>query len=227
MVEAYAAWGDQQTIAATTQRLIVDAADRALGRRTVTGPGGVEIDLDGDWTWLPFYQGLSEAVGEDITVETPLHQLTRIADQHEVGYRPGASAGRLAMEIFQDLVEPGLLQPTFVHDYPALAQPLARPHRDDPRLVEAWDLIIGGVERGTGFSELIDPVIQRQRLTEQSLLAAGGDPEAMELDEDFLQALELGAPPMGGMGMGVDRLLMLFTGAGIRETILFPLLRPV
>ncbi|HBY22190.1 MAG TPA: lysine--tRNA ligase, partial [Propionibacteriaceae bacterium] len=105
-------------------------------------------------------------------------------------------------------------------------QPLARPHRDDPRKVEAWDLIIGGVERGTGFSELIDPVIQRQRLVEQSLKAAAGDAEAMQLDEDFLNALEFGAPPMGGMGMGMDRLVMLLTGAGIRETILFPLLRP-
>ena len=227
MVEAYEAWGDQRTIAATTQRMIVDAADRALGRRTVTAADGTEINLDGEWRWLSFFDGLSEAVGEEITVETGLERLTQIADERQVTYRPGLSAGKMAMEIFAELVEPGLLQPTFVCDYPAVAQPLARPHRDNPRLVEAWDLVIGGVERGTGFSELVDPVVQRQRFTEQSLLAAGGDPEAMELDEDFLQALELGAPPMGGMGMGVDRLLMLLTGAGIRETILFPLLRPV
>jgi lysyl-tRNA synthetase class 2 len=123
-------------------------------------------------------------------------------------------------------VEPHLLQPTFVCDYPAIAQPLARPHRDKPGLIEAWDLIVGGMERGTGFSELIDPVIQRERFTEQSLLAAKGDPEAMQLDEDFLNALEFGAPPMGGMGMGIDRVVMLFTNKGIRETILFPLLKP-
>ena len=130
------------------------------------------------------------------------------------------------MELFEHLVEPTLLQPTFVCDYPPIAQPLARPHRSDPDLIEAWDLFIGGVERGTGFSELVDPVIQRDRLTAQSLEAAAGDPEAMQLDEDFLDALEFGAPPMGGVGLGLDRLIMLFTGVGIRETILFPLLRP-
>jgi lysyl-tRNA synthetase class 2 len=102
----------------------------------------------------------------------------------------------------------------------------SRPHRSDPNLIEAWDLLIGGIERATGFSELIDPVIQRERLTAQSLAAAAGDPEAMQLDEDFLAALEFGAPPMGGLGLGIDRLVMLFTGAGIRETILFPLLKP-
>ena len=147
-------------------------------------------------------------------------------DAREVVYNPALSDGKLVMELFAELVEPTLVQPTFVCDFPAIAQPLARPHRDDPRKVEAWDLIIGGVERGTGFSELIDPVIQRQRLVEQSLKAAAGDVEAMQLDEDFLNALEFGAPPMGGMGMGMDRLMMLFTGAGIRETILFPLLKP-
>ena len=124
------------------------------------------------------------------------------------------------------MVEPTLLQPTFLCDYPAIAQPLARPHRQTPGLIEAWDLVIAGVERGTGFSELIDPVVQREVLTAQSLRAAGGDPEAMELDEDFLRALEYGAPPMGGLGLGVDRLVMLFTGASIRETILFPHLKP-
>ena len=130
------------------------------------------------------------------------------------------------LELFGELVEPELIQPTFVCDYPPSAQPLARTHRSDPRLIEAWDLIIGGMERGTGFSELIDPVVQRDRLVAQSLAAAAGDPEAMQLDEDFLTALEFGAPPMGGLGMGVDRLVMLFTNAGIRETILFPLLKP-
>ncbi len=226
MLEAYAAWGDQWTIAASTQRMIVDAADRALGTRVVPGADGQEINLDGEWRWLSFYPGLSEALGEEITPDTSYERLQQIADAREVAYKPGISIGKLAMELFEDAVEDSLVQPTFVCDYPAVAQPLARPHRDDPRLVEAWDLIIGGVERATGFSELIDPVIQRERLTAQSLAAAAGDPEAMQLDEDFLRALELGAPPMGGMGMGVDRLLMLLTGAGIRETILFPLLRP-
>jgi len=225
MLESYAAWGDQFTIAATTQQLIVDAADRALGTRVVPGHT-TDVNLDGEWAWLSFYPGLSAALGEEITVETPIERLQAIADARDIAYKPGINLGRLAMELFGEIVEHTLVQPTFVCDYPAVAQPLARPHRDDPRLIEAWDLIVDGVERATGFSELIDPVIQRERLTEQSLAAAAGDLEAMQLDEDFLAALELGAPPMGGMGLGIDRLLMLFTGAGIRETILFPLLRP-
>ena len=225
MLESYAAWGDQFTIAATTQRIIVDAADRALGTRIVPGRTR-DVDLDGEWPWMSFYSGLSAALGEEITVETPIERLQAIAAARAIAYKPGTGAGKLAMELFGEIVEHTLVQPTFVCDYPAVAQPLARPHRDDPRLVEAWDLIVDGVERATGFSELIDPVIQRERLTQQSLAAAAGDLEAMQLDEDFLAALELGAPPMGGMGLGIDRLLMLFTGAGIRETILFPLLRP-
>jgi lysyl-tRNA synthetase class 2 len=116
--------------------------------------------------------------------------------------------------------------PTFVRDYPAETSPLTRPHRKDPRLAEKWDLIVFGLELGTAYSELIDPILQRQRLTEQSLLAAGGDAEAMELDEDFLRALEYAMPPAGGMGMGIDRLLITLTGKTIRETIAFPLVRP-
>jgi lysyl-tRNA synthetase, class II len=130
------------------------------------------------------------------------------------------------LELYEQLVEHTLVQPTFVEDYPASVRPLAKPHRSKPGLVEAFDLMINGVELSPAYSELNDPVIQRQRLEEQSLLAAGGDPEAMELDEVFLRAMEHGMPPAGGMGMGVDRLVMLLTGAGIRETILFPLLRP-
>ena len=224
MLESYQAWTDQWGIAATTQQIIVDIAD-ALGSRQIETPDGV-IDLDGEWRWLPLYDGLSEAVGETISLETPLERLHAIAEERDIAYDPAWGADKLAVELFGEIVEPGLLQPTFVCDYPAIAQPLARPHRDKPGLIEAWDLIIGGMERGTGFSELIDPVIQRERFTEQSLLAAKGDPEAMQLDEDFLNALEFGAPPMGGMGMGVDRIVMLFTNKGIRETILFPLLKP-
>ena len=130
------------------------------------------------------------------------------------------------LELYEQLVEHTLIQPTFVRDYPASVRPLARPHRDDPRLAEAWDLIINGVELAPAYSELVDPVEQRRRLIEQSVKAAGGDAEAMQLDEDFLRALEHGAPPMGGMGLGVDRLLMLLTGVNIRETITFPMVRP-
>jgi len=225
MLEAYHAWGDQRTIAALQRQIILDAAD-ALGSRQITTSSG-EIDLDGEWTWLAVYPGLSARVEEEITPETSVETLQLIAKRHEVEYDPAWSAEKLVIELFGELVEPDLIQPTFVCDYPPAAQPLARPHRSEPNLIEAWDLIIGGMERGTGFSELIDPVIQRDRLTAQSLAAAAGDPEAMQLDEDFLTALEFGAPPMGGLGLGIDRLVMLFTNAGIRETILFPLLKPL
>jgi len=233
MLEAYESWGDQFTIADMTRRLVMGAAD-VLGRHQIERADGTVIDLDGEWRWLPMFDGLSKAVGEEITVTTPIERLIALANKHDVPVDQkwtatlGASgaAGKLAMELFEHLVEPALTQPTFVCDYPAIAQPLARPHRTTPGLVEAWDLMIGGVERATGFSELIDPVIQRQVLTAQSLAAAAGDAEAMQLDEDFLIALEQGVPPMGGMGLGIDRIMMLFSGAGIRETILFPLLRP-
>lgn len=224
MLEAYQSWGDQKTIGELTRRIILNAAD-AVGTRQVSVDGN-EIDLDSEWTWLPVYPALSDAVGEEITTSTSLEELSRIAARYDLDVDPAWSDQKLVMELFEEIVEPTLIQPTFVCDYPEIAQPLARPHRTEPGLVEAWDLVIGGMERATGFSELIDPVIQRKRLTEQSLAAAAGDPEAMQLDEDFLNALEFGAPPMGGMGLGLDRLVMLFTGAGIRETILFPLLKP-
>ncbi len=224
MLEAYEAYGDQFTMAELIKDIIVSCAD-ALGSRVIDTPAG-QVDLDREWRWLPLYQGLSEAAGEKVDIDTDISTLRAIAARHHVEVDQSWDAEKLAVELFGEMVEPTLLQPTFVCDYPPSAQPLARPHRDDPRLIEAWDLVIGGVERVTAFSELVDPVIQRERLTEQSLRAAAGDPEAMQLDEDFLRALEYAAPPMGGLGLGIDRLVMLFTGAGIRETILFPLLKP-
>lgn len=224
MLEAYQAYGDHATMADLTQRMIVAAAD-ALGSRQIETAVGV-VDLDGEWAWLPFYDALSAEFGQELNVETDITVLRRLAEEREVAIDPAWDGQKIALELFGELVEPGIIQPTFVCDYPAAAQPLARPHRTKPGLLEAWDLIIAGTERGTAFSELIDPVIQRQRLTEQSLLAAQGDSEAMQLDEDFLRALEHAAPPMGGMGLGIDRLIMLLTGTGIRETILFPFVKP-
>ncbi|MFN2319421.1 MAG: lysine--tRNA ligase, partial [Dermatophilaceae bacterium] len=229
MLEAYQAYGDQHTIARLIQDVIVGVADALGGRRieTQTREGHpVTIDLDGEWRWLRVYDAVSEAVGEPVTLDTPAETLLRHAQEHGVEVEPGMERDRIFLELLGDLVEPGLLQPTFLYDYPAIAQPLARAHRSDPGLIEAWDLIIGGVERGTGFSELIDPVVQREVLTEQSRRAAGGDHEAMQLDEDFLRALEYGAPPMGGLGLGIDRVMGLFTGASVRETILYPHLKP-
>lgn len=224
MLEAYQAWGDQTTIAALIRDIWLAAAD-AFGSRQVETDEGT-IDLDGEWRWLPVHEAVSEIVGETVTIDTDLETLRGLATAHDVAIDPAWDRDKVFLELLGELVEPGLLQPTFLCDYPASAQPLARPHRSEPGLIEAWDLIIGGVERGTGFSELIDPEIQRQVLTDQSIKAAGGDVEAMQLDEDFLRALEYGAPPMGGIGLGIDRLVMLFTGANIRETILFPHLKP-
>ncbi|MBT2511959.1 lysine--tRNA ligase [Arthrobacter sp. ISL-30] len=223
-LECYEAWADQFVMAERMKEIILNVAD-VVGTRTIQTEAG-EINLDGEWRWLGVYPGLSEAVGEEVTPDTPLERLLEIGDAHGVKTDALWTQEKAVVELFGEIVEPTLINPTFVYDYPPSAQPLARPHRDDDRLIEAWDLIIGGMERGTAFSELIDPVIQRERLTAQSRLAAEGDDEAMQLDEDFLRALEYGAPPMGGIGLGIDRLVMLFTGAGIRETILFPLLKP-
>ena len=217
---------------------IIQSCAKAVGTERIETERGT-IDLFGEWKWVGVYPGLSEAVGVEITPETDASVLREIAEKHEVDIDPKWDAEKLVIELFGEIVEPTLVNPTFVYDYPPSAQPLARPHRSGAPLIEAWDLIIGGMERGTAFSELIDPVIQRERLTAQSLLAAAGDDEAMELDEDFLRALEHGAPPMGGIGLGIDRLIMLLAGdqdperpgtvvrqPGIRETILFPLMKP-
>ncbi|HSY15632.1 MAG TPA: lysine--tRNA ligase [Jatrophihabitantaceae bacterium] len=226
MLEAYEAYGDYDTMAELTVGLVRDAA-RAVGVEVPVTPAGVEIDLDGQWRQVSVHELVSDALGEPVDVDTSAEELRRHAQVRGVPLKPGWSAGEIVLELYEKLVEHTLTQPTFVRDYPAEVRPLARPHRDDPRLSEAWDLIIGGMEIAPAYSELADPVEQRRRLVAQSLAVANGDPEAMELDEDFLRALEHGMPPTGGLGLGVDRLVMLLTGRGIRETILFPLLKPL
>jgi lysyl-tRNA synthetase, class II len=166
-------------------------------------------------------------VGEKVTPQTPVEQLRALAQRYEVGVDPAWLPGKVVEELFEALVQHTLQAPTFVIDYPLDTSPLTRAHRSLPGVAEKWDLYIGGIERGTGYSELVDPVAQRERFTQQALLAAAGDPEAMALDEDFLEALEYGMPPTAGVGMGIDRLMMTLTGLGIRETILFPLVRPL
>ena len=225
MLEAYEAYGDIDTMKALVRDLVVDAA-RAVGRTVVAGRNGEEIDLEAEWTSASVLDLVSSKLGEEVTAETPAETLTKYAEAHDIELQPKWNAGEIVLELYEQLVEDTLIQPTFVEDYPESVRPLAKPHRSKPGLVEAFDLIINGVELAPAYTELNDPVIQRARLTEQSLLAAAGDPEAMDLDEAFLRAMEFGMPPAGGMGMGVDRLIMLLTGAGIRETILFPLLRP-
>jgi lysyl-tRNA synthetase class 2 len=225
MLEAYEAYGDQFTMMELTRSLVLDAA-RAVGRTVVPGRDGREIDLEAEWRRAPILGLVSEALGEEVTAETDEPTLRKHADRHQVELQPGWGPAEIVVELYEQLVEDSLVDPTFVMDYPAAVKPLAKQHRTTPGLNEAWDLIINGVELAPAYSELNDPVVQRQRLESQSLLAAQGDPEAMDLDEAFLKAMEFGMPPAGGMGMGVDRLVMLLTGAGIRETILFPLLRP-
>jgi lysyl-tRNA synthetase class 2 len=208
-----------------TRALVVDAA-LAVGRTVVPARDGTEIDLEGEWRQAPILDLVSGAVGEELTVDTSAETLRKHAAAHDVELQPKWGADEIVVELYEQLVEDSLIQPTFVMDYPSSVKPLAKAHRSKNGLNEAWDLIINGIELAPAYSELNDPVVQRERLVAQSLLAAAGDPEAMELDEVFLKAMEYGMPPAGGMGMGVDRLVMLLTGAGIRETILFPLLRP-
>lgn len=225
MLEAYQAYGDQFTMMQLARDMVLGAA-HALGRTSFTARDGSEVDLTQPWRQAPIFELVSEALGDEVDVATPVEVLRKHAEAHDVELQPGWGAEEVLVELYEQLVEDHLLSPTFVMDYPSKVKPLAKAHRSKPGLNEAFDLIINGVELGAAYSELNDPVVQRERLTEQSLLAAAGDPEAMELDEVFLRAMEFGMPPAGGIGIGVDRLIMLLTGASIRETILFPLLRP-
>jgi lysyl-tRNA synthetase class 2 len=226
MLEAYQAYGDYHTMAELTRALILEAAT-AVGISTPIAHNGEEIKLFDEWRWVSVHELVSDAVGAPVTPDTNAADLRGHAQARQVPLKPEWGAADIVLELFEKLVEHTLIQPTFVADYPRAVKPLARTHRDDPRLAEAWDLIIGGVEIAPAYSELVDPVEQRKLLVDQSLAAAAGDEEAMELDEDFLQALEYGMPPTGGLGLGVDRLVSLLTGKGIRETILFPLLKPL
>jgi lysyl-tRNA synthetase, class II len=225
MLEAYQAYADYTTMRDLTRTLVREACVAALGT-TVVRRDGTECDLGGEWPVVPVYKAISAALGEEVGPGTPGTRLRELAAGAHVWFDPQWSRGALVLELYERLVEAVTTTPTFYVDFPADVSPLARPHRRDPRLAERWDLVAFGTELGTGYSELIDPVEQRRRLTEQSLRAAAGDPEAMELDEDFLHALEYAMPPTGGLGLGVDRLVMLVTDHTVRESLPFPLVRP-
>ncbi|KQR21572.1 lysine--tRNA ligase [Microbacterium sp. Leaf151] len=225
MLEAYQAYTDYNGIADLTQTLIQDAAIAVAGSTTVTWADGTEYDLGGEWDRISMYDSLSAAAGRAITPETTLEALRSLGAEHEVDAPPHETHGKWVEELWEHFVKPGLTRPTFVMDFPVDTSPLVREHRSIAGVVEKWDLYVRGFELATGYSELVDPVIQRHRFTEQAKLAARGDDEAMPIDEEFLRALEHGMPPTGGMGMGIDRLLMAITGLGIRETILFPLVK--
>ena len=236
LLEAYQAHADYMVWADGCRELIQNAAEAANGSQTVMrfrtdGSDRIAdrvepVDISGVWPVKSVHEAVSEALGEEIDVETSLATLRKLSDAVHIPYRKQWDAGAVVLELYEHLVEDRTEHPTFYIDFPASVSPLTRPHRSKPGLAERWDLVAWGVELGTAYSELTDPVEQRRRLHEQSLLAAGGDPEAMELDEDFLQAMEYAMPPTGGLGMGIDRLVMLITGRSIRETLPFPLAKP-
>jgi lysyl-tRNA synthetase class 2 len=224
MLEAYQAYGDYEQMADLTQQLIQDAAMAVSGSHVVTWADGTEYDLGGQWDRISMYGSLSAASGVEVTPQSTVAELKKLADANglEVAL---ATHGKYVEELWEHFVKKDLVRPTFVMDFPVDTSPLVRDHRSIAGVVEKWDLYIRGFELATGYSELVDPVIQRERFVEQAAQAARGDDEAMRLDEEFLRALEHGMPPTGGMGMGIDRLLMAITGLGIRETILFPLVK--
>ncbi|MEU4872111.1 bifunctional lysylphosphatidylglycerol synthetase/lysine--tRNA ligase LysX [Streptomyces sp. NPDC021608] len=224
MLEAYQAYADYDEMLHLARELIQGAATAAFGS-PVARKDGREYDISGQWPVRTVYGAISEALGEEVDADSPLTVLHRHCDRAGVPYTADDGHGDVVLEMYERLVEEKTLLPTFYKDFPTDVSPLTRQHRVDPRLAERWDLVAFGTELGTAYSELTDPVEQRRRLTEQSLLAAGGDPEAMELDEDFLDALEYAMPPTGGLGIGVDRLVMFLTGLTIRETLPFPLVR--
>jgi len=228
-LEAYEAYSDYNGMADLTRDLIQQAArdafDLSEGEEIVRLADGTEYDLSGEWDRIDLYGSTSEALGEEITVETPRETLVKYAERVGLEVDDYAVSGKIVEDIFEELVGSKLWAPTFVYDFPEDTSPLTRYHRSRPGLTEKWDLYVRGFETGTAYSELADPVVQRERFEAQALAAANGDPEAMVLDEDFLIAMEQGFPPCGGMGMGIDRLLMVLTGQGIRETIPFPLVK--
>jgi lysyl-tRNA synthetase class 2 len=227
MLETYQAYGTYDDSAAVTREVIQEVADEAIGTRQLPLPDGTIYDIDGEWTSLSMYPSLSEALGQEITPQTPADDLWAISDRLglELPRDRGYGHGKLVEELWEHTVGDHLWAPTFVRDFPVDTTPLTRQHRSIAGVTEKWDLYVRGFELATGYSELIDPVVQRERFAAQARAAAAGDDEAMLLDEDFLAAMEYAMPPTTGTGMGVDRLLMALTGLSIRETVLFPIVR--
>nr|WP_120492612.1 bifunctional lysylphosphatidylglycerol synthetase/lysine--tRNA ligase LysX [Corynebacterium lactis] len=231
ILEAYAAYGDYTSMRKMCQKMIQDAAIAANGVCAVPGPDGQMVDISGDWPVKTLHQAVTEAIRakgmdvEELTGSTSVERLTELCDALDIPYRADWDAGQVSLEMYEHLVEDHTKEPTFYTDFPLSVSPLTRTHRTDGTVTERWDLVAWGVELGTAYTELTDPLDQRARLEEQSFLAAGGDPEAMEVDEEFLKALEFGMPPTGGLGMGVDRVVMLITGATIRESLPFPFVK--
>ncbi len=227
MLESNSAFQDYRDMMELARGVIQEAADAAVGGRRLTYRGR-EIDLDGDWGEVTMLDAVREAIGQpDLAYDWPLDRVRELCDKHEVATEPGWATGKLVLELYEKHAEHRIVRPTFVTDYPVEVSPLAHPHRDDPFVTERFELIIGGREYANCFSELTDPDEQRARFEEQAMAKAGGDEEAMVVDEAYLRALELGLPPNAGLGIGVDRLVMLLADlSSIREALLFPQLRP-
>ncbi|MEZ0362923.1 lysine--tRNA ligase [Mycobacterium sp. pUA109] len=227
MLETYQAYGTYDDSAVVTRELILQVADEAIGTRQLPMPDGSIYDIDGEWASIQMYPSLSAALGEEITPDTSVERLRGIAERLDVQIPTdrGYGHGKLVEELWEHTVGHQLSAPTFVRDFPVETTPLTRQHRSVPGVTEKWDLYLRGVELATGYSELVDPVVQRERFAAQARAAAAGDDEAMALDEDFLAAMEHAMPPCTGTGMGIDRLLMTLTGLSIRDTVLFPIVR--
>jgi lysyl-tRNA synthetase, class II len=226
MLEAYEAFADYTDMMDLTEQLVAHAARVSVGS-THVGAGDAAVDLTPPWPRRTMLSLIREHAGVDVHPSMPTEKLERICDDLDVPHEPGWGPGMLVLEIYEKTVEPNLVGPMIVCDYPREVSPLARTHRDDPYLVERFEVVVLRRELVNAFSELTDPVDQRARLEEQAALRARGEQEAMDVDEDYLRALEFGLPPCGGLGLGVDRLVMLLAGVTtIRDVILFPQLRP-
>lgn len=231
VLEAYKPFADYNTMREVTEALIKNAARSVFGQEALPlGEKGAQertlTSVAGPWPVKTVCGALSEAVGQEISLETDFEVLLGLAHEHEIYVRDDMGAGAVIEELYGELVEANTVFPTFYTDFPVETSPLAGAHRTEPGLAERWDLVINGMELGTAYSEMADALEQRRRLTEQSLKAAAGDLEAMEIDEDFLYALETGLPPTGGLGIGIDRLVMLMAGTQIRGVLTFPFVKP-
>ncbi|MEE2031392.1 lysine--tRNA ligase [Rhodococcus chondri] len=228
MLETYEAYGTYDDSALMIREMVQEIALAVFGNHVVTLADGTEYNFGGEWKTLEMYPSLSQAIGTEVTPDTTLDELVALAGQVglDIPEGKGWGHGKLVEELWEHMCGDQLYEPTFVRDFPVETSPLTRDHRSMRGVTEKWDLYVRGFELATGYSELVDPVIQRERFVDQARLASAGDDEAMVLDEDFLAAMEQGMPPTTGTGMGIDRLLMALTGLGIRETILFPIVRP-
>jgi lysyl-tRNA synthetase class 2 len=227
MLESYEAYADYTEVMGLVQALVQRAARDAVGGTTLTYAGR-PIELGGEWPRRPLLDLVREATGvPDLSYQTPIEDVRALCTAHDVSFDDSWGAGKLVLELYEKLVEGALWDPTIVTDYPVEVSPLARRHRRDPDVTERFEVIVAGRELANAFSELTDPDDQRARLEAQARAKAAGDEEAMAVDEDYLRAMEYGMPPMGGLGVGIDRLVMLLADVStIRDVILFPTLRP-